>query len=118
MIPVHFSAATRALHIAFADDIEYPALVAIEQMLGCKTQACLTTSSGLQAAFERMEQQSVPLEKAFTGAQAPQDMTRIISSYAAKLPADEVKIVACGHLAWIRVEGARDPMNLLFHLPN
>src|SRR5207248_7428161 len=89
MLPVHYSAATRALHIAFADDIEYPALVAIEQMLGCKTQACLTTSSGLQAAFERMERQSVPLEKEFTGAQAPQDMTRIISSYAAKLPADE-----------------------------
>ena len=91
MLPVHFSAATRDLHIAFADDIEYPALVAIEKMLGCKTQACLTTSSGLQAAFERMEQQSVPLQKEFTGARAPHDMTRIISSYAAKLAADDVR---------------------------
>jgi hypothetical protein len=118
MLPVHFSAAARALHIAFADDIEYPALVAIEEMVDCKTQACLTTSSGLQAAFERMERQSVPLEKEFTGARSPQDMTRIISSYAAKLGADNVKIVTCADFAWIRIEGARDPMNLLFHLPN
>jgi len=118
MLPVHFSAATRALHIAFADDIEYPALVAIEEMVGCKTQACLTTSSGLQAAFERMEQQSVPLEKQFTGIRAPEEMTRITSSYAARLFADDVRAVACGDLAWVRIEGARDPMNLLFHLSN
>ena len=117
MLPVHFSAATRALHMAFGGDIEYQALVAIEEMVGCKAQACLATSSGIQAAFEQMEQESAPLEKEFTGAREPHDMTRIISSYAG-LAADDVKIVSCGHLAWIRVEGGRDPMNLLFHLPN
>jgi hypothetical protein len=118
MMPVHFSAATRALYIAFVEDIEYPALIAIEQMLDCKTQACLTTSSGLQTAFERMEQQSMPLEKEFAGLRAPEEMTRITSSYAARLFADDVRAVACGDLAWVRVDGGRDPMNLLFHLPN
>ena len=118
MMPVHFSKATRALHIAFADDIEYPVLVATEQMLDCKTHSCLITSAVLRTAFERMEQQSMPLEKEFTETRASVEMTRIISSYAAKLPADDVKIVACGDLAWIRVEGRRGPMNLLFHLPN
>jgi len=103
--------------MAFGGDIEYQALVAIEEMVGCKAQACLATSSGIQAAFEQMEQESAPLEKEFTGAREPHDMTRIISSYAG-LAADDVKIVSCGHLAWIRVEGGRDPMNLLFHLPN
>jgi hypothetical protein len=118
MLPVHLSAATRALHIAFADDIEYPALVAIEEMLDCKTQACLTTSSGLQTAFERMDQQSVPPEKEFADAREPGDIVRIISSYAAKLPADDVNVVACRDLAWVRVKSGRDPMNLLFHLPS
>ncbi len=65
-----------------------------------------------------MEQQSVPLEKQFTGIRAPEEMTRITSSYAARLFADDVRAVACGDLAWVRIEGARDPMNLLFHLSN
>ncbi len=41
MVPVHFASAARLLHIAFSGDIEYPVLLAIEQMLECKTAPCL-----------------------------------------------------------------------------
>lgn len=92
MLPVHFSAATRALHVAFAGDIEYPALVAIEQMLEYKTQTCLTTSSGLKAAFDRMEHKLTPLEKEFAGMREPEEMARITSSYAGRLGADNIRL--------------------------
>jgi len=81
MLPVHFSAAARTLHMAFANDIEYPALLAIEQVLDCKTEACLTTAAGLRAVFERMEQEPALGEREFAGARDPTEMTRIASSY-------------------------------------
>ena len=117
MLPVHFSGPTRTLHIAFAGDIEYRALLAIEQMLECKTEACLTTPTALKAAFERLQEHPAPSEKQFTGARGPAEMTRISGSYAARLDADNVKLVGCGELAWLRIEGSKDLVNLLFQLP-
>src|SRR5262249_52496699 len=116
MLPVHFSAASRTLHIALAGPVEYHALVAVEQMLECKTEACLTTSSGLRAAFEQMETTSASFEKEFVGVRAPSEMTHIVSSYASRLSADRVRAVACSEVAWVRLEGAQPSMNLLFPL--
>ncbi len=118
MLPVHFSAATRVLHIAFAGDIEYPALVAIEQMLECKTETCLTTSAGLKAAFDRMEQKLASLEKEFAGMREPEEMARITSSYAGRLGANNIRIAACGDLVWVRIEGSKEVMNLMFNTTN
>jgi Type II secretion system (T2SS), protein E, N-terminal domain len=117
MLPVHFASATRTLHIAFASEIAYRALVAAEQMLDCKTEACLTTPAMLRAGFERMQQNAVAPEKQFADARSPAEMARISSSYAARLDAENVKLAACGELAWVRIESGNDFMNLLFQRP-
>jgi hypothetical protein len=117
MLPVHFSEISRTLHLAFAGPVEYPALVAVEQMLDCKTEACLTTASALQSGLEHMEINPASSEKEFVGARGPEEMTRIVSSYTARLSADRVRAVTCGELAWVRLEGGESFMNLLFQLP-
>lgn len=114
MLPVHFVFATRTLHVAFASEIAYRALVAIEYMLDCKTEPCLVTPDVLEAGMERLQQNSAPGEKIFPAGRTPAEMARITSSYAARLDAENVKLAACGELAWVRVEGRGEFTNLLF----
>jgi len=114
MAPVHFSNDRRMLHIAFADKIEHRALFAIEQMMDCKTEACLTTRSEIDTALVRMEEQKSHAEKFFEGTSDPEESTRIISSYISTLRVTEIRVASCGELLWARLFGAQLCENLLF----
>jgi hypothetical protein len=114
MAPVHFSSDRLMLYMAFADKIEHRALFAVEQMMKCKTEACLTTRAQIEAALIRMEEQNAGGEKLFEGISDPEERTRIISSYISTLRATEVRVASCGELLWARLTGDRWCENLLF----
>jgi hypothetical protein len=114
MAPVHLSSDRQMLHIAFADKIEHRALFAIEQMMRCKTEACLTTRAEIEAALLRIEEQNAGCEKLFEGITDLEERTRIISSYISTLHATEVRIASCGEMLWARLTGDQLPENLLF----
>jgi hypothetical protein len=103
MAPVQFVGTSRVFHLAFAGNIEYPVLVAIEQMLQCKTEACLTTQGEVDSALERIEAQCEGREKAFEMVRLPEDLVRITSSYAVQLNALHVRATACGEFIWVRI---------------
>ncbi len=113
MVPAHFTSSRRVMHMAFAEGIEYPALVAIEQILDLKTEPCLTTERMLRAALEQVEEIKPEREKLFVNCRSIDEMVRIVSSYAAALSANEARLAACGEFLWIRVLG-REPIDLLF----
>ena len=102
MVPIHFSNETRALHLAFAGDIDYPALFSIEQMLGCRTEPCLTTQAQLDSALARMEEPKPAEEKLFKNC-ASEEVVRIVCNYCTRLCATEVRTVTCGEFFWVRV---------------
>src|SRR5262249_52311713 len=113
MVPVHFSASARVLYLAFASEVDYPVLIAIEEMLDCNTAPCLTTPTLLQSAFDRMGPDSgYENEKEFAGGRGTGEMVRISSSYAGKLDAKEVRIASCNGIAWVRIEGVKETMDL------
>ena len=114
MAPVHFSNDRRMLHMAFADKIEHRALFAIEQMLDCKTEACLTTRGEIELALVRMEEQRSCAEKFFEGTSDTEETARIISSYISTLNATEIRLASCGELLWARITGDELCENLLF----
>jgi hypothetical protein len=114
MAPVHFSSDRRILHMAFADKIEHRALFAIEQMIDCKTEACLTTRGEIDAALLHMEEQNSGSEKLFEGISDPEERTRIISSYISTMRATEIRVASCGELLWARITGNELCENLLF----
>ena len=116
MAPVSFTPAQRTLHIAFGDAVNYAVLVAVEQMLECRTEPCLCTPSLLAAALANVEEQNTVAEKVFPGLRGAAEATLIVSSYAAKLCAVRVRTVACRDLAWARVLGERGRIDLLFSL--
>jgi hypothetical protein len=102
------------LHMAFADKIDHRALFAIEQMMKCKTEACLTTRAEIDGALVRMEEQNSGSEKLFEGISDPGERTRIISSYISTLHATEVRVASCGELLWARIMSNELCENLLF----
>src|SRR5439155_7831299 len=64
-------------HLAFSGNIEYQALLAIEQILRCQTEACLTTTAEVDSALERIEQREELREKTFAGPRTPEELARI-----------------------------------------
>jgi type IV pilus assembly protein PilB len=114
MAPVHSNASTRVLHVAFGGDIEYRALLTIEQILDCKAEACLADASAIQSWLEASEEQGRGADQVFEDVRGPEEITRIASSYATKFCADEARISACGEYIWMRIQGGRDAANLVF----
>jgi hypothetical protein len=105
MVPVHFANANRVLHIAFAGDVDYPALVCIERMLQIKTEACLANKSLIEGALRAIRQAGQIPEKLFENCRENEEIVRIISSYAAELGATEVRAESCHELFWVKILG-------------
>jgi hypothetical protein len=117
MLPVQFVAASKTFFVAFCDGIDYTALYAIEQMLDCRTEACVISRSRMDRELERIGRQARNGDRLFESWRDPAAMARITCGYALKLGADEVHIVGCGEYIWVRLDAGRDFATLLFRHP-
>ena len=113
MLPICFIPERRLLHIAFSGGPDYAALHAVEQMLDCRTEACLTGNRALAAGLQLLQQTLREGELVFESCSTAAEIAHIASSYAGKLNAREVRIVACGEYIWIRLQH-EEPTDLLF----
>jgi hypothetical protein len=114
MLPIQFVAATRTFYVAFCDGIDYSALYAIEQMLDCRTEACLISSRSMDRELERMGHEARAGDLLFESWRDPAAMAHITCDYALKLGAEEVRIVGCSEYVWVRLEAGREVSTLLF----
>jgi hypothetical protein len=117
VIPVSYIESTATLHLAFCEGIDYGLLYAIEQMLGCHTEACLATPVWLEKHLScpRLRGSSESeSEVVFDHTSDPLEAVRIIRSYAVRLGSSEIRMVACGRYTWVRLEErSRAAVNLL-----
>lgn len=114
MAGVSYVAATRTMHVAFADGIDYSVLLAIEQVLACRTEPCVASQSALASLMARLEETPRRSDQLFTHIRTPDEMTRVTSSYAAVLGAKDVRLTRCAEFIWARVDAAENSANLLF----
>jgi len=42
-------------------------------------------------------------------------MTRITVSDAGRIGADDVRIAACGEIVWVKIDGSKEVINLVFN---
>jgi hypothetical protein len=114
MLPVHFVEATRTLHLAFAEGIDYTVLYSIEQMLGCRTEACLVGATALDRSLVTLLDQRGRCEVVLDRVADTAEVVRVLLSYAHRLAASEVRMAACGSYVWLRMERPQSPpVNLL-----
>jgi Type II secretion system (T2SS), protein E, N-terminal domain len=117
MLPIQFVASTRIFYLAFSDGLDYTALYAVEQMLHCRTEACLTNRSTLERGLERIAHEPRQGDLHFEGWREATEMAHITCDYVLKLGAEEVQVAACGEYIWVRLEAGSDFSNLLFRCP-
>ncbi len=114
MIPVELVKATGTLLMAFGEGIDYTVLYAIEQMLGCHTEACLVGPSTLQRGLHLLAQKRGTGDVVFDHTEDAGECARIIGNYAARIGAEEVRLARCGDHIWARLHGLRcETVNLV-----
>jgi len=117
MIPVSFIAATATLHMAFAGGIDYSALYAIEQMLDCRTRPCLVPPSLLRESLLTLEKRA-PTDFVFDRVSGIAELVGIVSNYAVRVSAREIRLASCRSYTWVRIECASGQiLNLLLRIP-
>ena len=115
-VAVHWSPASRRLHMAFADGIDYTVLYAIEQMLEFRTEPCLATKSAVEGALDQIRVQPRPWEVVLDSLQDPDEIARMVKGYANVLDARQVRVANCHQYFWIRLRSSRPTATLLFRL--
>lgn len=116
MVPLHYVAATNSLLIGFVYGVEYGVLYAIEEVTGCKTQACLITQSDFEEkmlAYESGEG-GVSENLVFEGVQAAAKMAHLLCSRGRVANAGEIVIGRCRDYLWARVTSDRVMNDILF----
>lgn len=114
MVPVHYGPTTLMLHMAFARNVEYRAILAIEQILKCRVEPCLATPSAVRSVLHQLEEEHRGNDVELENATDPGEMCRITSSYAAKVGAEEVRMARCGDYVWVRIRARKTSANLIF----
>jgi hypothetical protein len=114
MAAVSYIAATRTMHIAFTEGIDYAALLAIEQALKCSAEPCVTSQSALASLLAQSEEEPRRSDQVFPQVRTPDEMTRIASSYASMLATEDLRLTRFAEYIWVRVEAGKDSANLLF----
>jgi hypothetical protein len=114
MAAVSYVAATRTMHVAFSEGIDYSVLLAIEQVLECRAEPCVAGRSALALLWARLDEAPRRSDQVFDNVRTPDEMTRITTSYAAMLKAHDVRLTRCAEFIWARVDGGEASANLLF----
>jgi Type II secretion system (T2SS), protein E, N-terminal domain len=118
MIPISFVGATATLHVGFADRVDYAVLYAIGQMLDCRTEHCVVLPSLLRESLRALGESRPVTDVVFEGASSTSELVTIVSNYAIRVSAQEIRIAGCGPYSWVRFRcKSGQSLNMLLRMP-
>jgi hypothetical protein len=118
MVPADFVETTESLLMAFSDAVDYTALYAIDQMLGCRTEACFVPPTVLQEGLQALLRVRRPAEVVFDRVEDLGECARIIGSYSGKTSTEDIRLIRLGKYVWIRLERqGRETVSLVLRSP-
>jgi hypothetical protein len=117
MLPWNYASSTHTLHVAFGERVDHAALYAIEMILNCRTQACVAPRKAIARYLEHLRLQARPRDVEFGPLHDLAEMSRISSSYIARLSPNEVRLTRVGPFIWLCLRVRSAVTNILFRLP-
>ncbi len=117
MVLVHYLPNSRSLYVAFSDGIDFPALRALEQMLGCSTHPCVIGESEILEAYDDMRRLPRPSEAVLDFTRDSGKLAATIREWAESNEANNVRAAVCPDHLWVRLENSSIVGHLLFRLP-
>jgi hypothetical protein len=115
MVPFRYFASTKTLNLAFGARVDHAALYAIEKILDCRTQPCVSSPRSVARQLERLRQIPHPNDVEFFTHDFS-EMARITSSYIARVCPNEVRLSRIGQFIWLRLKRETTLMNVVFCL--
>jgi len=115
MVPFSYFASTNTLNLAFGARVDHAALYAIEKILECHTQPCVSSPRSVARQLERLRQTPHSNDVEFFTRDFT-EMARITSSYIARISPDEVRLSRVAQSIWLRLKRESTLTNLVFCL--
>ncbi len=115
MLPVHLVSQGRRLFVGFCERVNHTALIAIEHMLGCDTEACIISEAKLLEAFDYRKRDTTG-EAALSRPETAAETARMILSYAQQTAAGAIRLRAVEGNIWVRFLSQRSHLDLVFEV--
>jgi hypothetical protein len=113
-VPAYSAFDGHLLHIAFSDHVDHTLLYALEEILGCRTVACVSTESSVNLALEMLRRHGSGDNICFDSVHDPFEIADTICNYAAHLGAKRLKVVRAGGYIWAALFRKELRRDLLF----
>jgi hypothetical protein len=113
MLPVHLVSQGRSLFVGFCDQVNHTALLAIEQVLGCNTEACIIPEAKLLQGIESRKHDTTG-EIAVSRPRSAAETARMILSYAQQTAAGALRLREMEGNIWVRFFSTRSHLDLVF----
>jgi hypothetical protein len=115
MLPVHLVGQGRRLFVGFSDRVNHTALIAIEHMLGCETEACIIPEPKLLQLLDYRKRDTTG-EAAVSRPNTSSETARMILSYAQQTSAHAIRLRAVESNIWVRFLATRSHLDLVFEV--
>ena len=112
----HASIDGRTLHLAFGERLDHLLLYAVEQMLDCRTVACVAPESRIAESLAQTRLRREKVEVCFDTIRDPIEMSSITCNYAAELQATRVSVARVSAHIWVRFFSGAVVRDLLFRV--
>jgi len=116
MLPVHLAAVGRRLFVGFCDRVNHSALISIERMLGCETEACVIPEPKFNQVLDYRKLDTTA-EVAVTRPATAREAANIIRNYAQQTGAGAVRVHSVEGNIWSRFLFRRTYLDLVFEHP-
>jgi hypothetical protein len=113
MSPVHLVGQGHRLFVGFSDKVNHTALISIEQMLGCKTEACIIPEPALLQVLEYRKRDTTG-ENAVSRPHTASETARMIRSYAQQTGAGALRLSTMDGNIWVRFLARSFHLDLVF----
>jgi len=117
-VPAFHNRAQSSLYVGFLERVDHAFLLALEQMLRCRTQPCILPLSAYKKQRTMravtVESETIVIHQRQSGI----EMTRTLGNYAEQVRAERCSVAGCDDQLWIRLEstGGRH-VDFLFRRP-
>jgi Type II secretion system (T2SS), protein E, N-terminal domain len=115
-VPVFVSSDGRTLHLAFGERLDHTTLYAVEQMLGCRTIACIAEEASVIKSLEELRRGAATCESSFDTMRDPREIAWTIRSYAGEYRATHIAVARASSYLWVRFRSGSLTRDLLFRI--
>jgi hypothetical protein len=115
-VPLHYSATAKRILIGFAARVELRFLESVEEMTGCRADACFITPGDFEEQMERVTHPPNYEEEVIDDPGSPERMARTVGRAAVQVAAREACFSQWRNLILVRVDGKRGKTDVVFSL--